>query len=234
MYNIQDVSYIGLPPSWSAALSTAGFSEEEISAIHARRQVASAANIKSGYVRSHSTVLARSLIPTPKTYSHDRVQSTLGVPNPHTQYSTARPNSPVLQNPAPRSSSLGILRTHQLSTASRATGTSTGNASPAPSPRTTSFGIRSLITVGLRGSRAPDGLSVTSSRSRSGSVNGAVGETTEQYVIVEGDEPSVDQNGDGMGDETLIEPFPFDAASVMTHQSHPGQNAQEQVSAVFG
>lgn len=197
-----DEGYIGLPPSWSAALSTAGFSEEEISAIHARRQAASAANIKSG---------------------------TLGVPNPHTQYSTARPNSPVLQNPAPRSSSLGILRTNQLSTGSRATGTSTSNASPAPSPRTTSFGIRSLIGVGLRGSRAPDGLSITSSRSRSGSVNGAVGETTEQYVIVEGDEPGVDQNGDGMGDETLIEPFPFDVASVMTHQSHPGQNAQEQL-----
>ncbi|KAL4065516.1 hypothetical protein V8B97DRAFT_1875356, partial [Scleroderma yunnanense] len=200
-----DEGYIGLPPSWSAALSNAGFSEEEITAIHARRQAASAANLKPG---------------------------TLGVPNPHTQYSSARPNSPVLQNPAPRSSSLGGLRIHQLSAqsaTSRATGAGTSNASLAPSPRATSFGVRALIGVGLRSSRAADGISLTSTRSRSGSVNGAgeaigvAGEVSEQYVMVEGNGLNAEQNGDGMGDDTLIEPFPFDAASVSTHQSHAGQ-----------
>ncbi|KAG6333865.1 hypothetical protein ID866_5228 [Astraeus odoratus] len=144
-----DEGYIGLPPSWTAALSNAGFTEEEISTIHSRRQAASAANLKNG---------------------------------------------------------------------PSATGTS-----PAPSPRTTSFGVR-LVGGGLRMSRAGDSLSVTSeSRSRSGSVNGtgevmvSVGEESEQYVMVEGDGPDA---GDGMGDETLIEPFPFDAASVSTHQNH--------------
>ena len=47
----------------------------------------------------------------------------------------------------------------------------------------------------------------------------SVGETSEQFVIV-GDESVGD--GDGMGDETLIEPFPFDAASVSTHHSQVG------------
>ena len=82
-----------------------------------------------------------------------------------------------------------------------------------------------MIGVGFRGSRIPDGVSVTSTRSRGGSVNGAgepmesVGETSEQFVIVR-DESVGD--GDGMGDETLIEPFPFDAASVSTHHSQVG------------
>ena len=47
----------------------------------------------------------------------------------------------------------------------------------------------------------------------------SVGGTSEQFVIV-GDESVGD--GDGMGGETLIEPFPFDAASVSTHHSQVG------------
>ncbi|KAL4077737.1 hypothetical protein J3A83DRAFT_1651036 [Scleroderma citrinum] len=50
-----DEGYIGLPPSWSAALSNAGFSEEEITAIHARRQAASAANLKPG-IHQHDQI----------------------------------------------------------------------------------------------------------------------------------------------------------------------------------
>ncbi|KAI6147838.1 hypothetical protein BKA82DRAFT_503981 [Pisolithus tinctorius] len=42
-------NYIGLPPSWATALSTAGFDEEEIAAIHARRKATAAAvNLKNG------------------------------------------------------------------------------------------------------------------------------------------------------------------------------------------
>ncbi|KIK25231.1 hypothetical protein PISMIDRAFT_356591 [Pisolithus microcarpus 441] len=45
-----DEGYIGLPPSWATALSSAGFGDEEIAAIHARRKAAAAANLKNGYV----------------------------------------------------------------------------------------------------------------------------------------------------------------------------------------
>lgn len=48
---------------------------------------------------------------------------------------------------------------------------------------------------------------------------GATGEESEQYVFVDGDCP--DESGDqGMGDETLIEPYPFDTLSVSSHQTH--------------
>ncbi|KAI6167619.1 hypothetical protein EDD17DRAFT_853155 [Pisolithus thermaeus] len=43
-----DEGYIGLPPSWATSLSSAGFTEEEIAAIHARRKAAAAANLKNG------------------------------------------------------------------------------------------------------------------------------------------------------------------------------------------
>ena len=49
-----------------------------------------------------------------------------------------------------------------LSTVSR----TTSNASPAPSPHGTSFRIRNLIGAGFHGSRARDGVSVTSTHGR--------------------------------------------------------------------
>ncbi|KAF8549827.1 hypothetical protein OG21DRAFT_537748 [Imleria badia] len=89
-----DEGYIGLPPSWSSALSQVGFDDDEIAAIHARRKAA-ATSVTSG------SKLA----------------------NPHTTYSTERPPSPhaltmtlsttstsfstTLLEPAPRSTSLG-------------------------------------------------------------------------------------------------------------------------------
>ncbi|KAI6022915.1 hypothetical protein BKA83DRAFT_4270702 [Pisolithus microcarpus] len=155
----------GLP-----ALSSAGFGDEEIAAIHARRKAAAAANLKNGP----------------------------NAPGPPAQYSSARPASPVLRNPVPRSSSLARLRIDTpLTRLASAIG-----SNPSPSPRATGFG------GGLLGSRGGDGASTTSeSRSRSGS---------NPYVMVDGDVDAAE----GVGDETLIEPFPYDAASVTTHQTH--------------
>lgn len=194
-----DEGYIGLPPSWATALSTAGFDEEEIAAIHARRKAAAAANLKNGS----------------------------NAPSPHTQYSSARPASPVLRNPVPRSSSLAGLRVDPPPTLTVGTGsglTSATGSNPTPSPRTTGFGVRTLIPNGFLGSRGGDSASTASgSRSRSGSVNRAgsgAGEQSEPFVMVDG---NVDAAG-GIGDETLIEPFPYDAASTMTHQTHSAQS----------
>ncbi|KIN95172.1 hypothetical protein M404DRAFT_331637 [Pisolithus tinctorius Marx 270] len=171
---------------------TSGFDEEEIAAIYACRKAAAAAvNLKNGS----------------------------NTPSPHMQYSSARPASPVLRNPVPRSSSLAGLRVDTLPTLTVGTGSGLASATrsnPSPSPRT-GFGVRTLIPNGFLGSRGGDSASTASgSRSRSGSVNRAgceAGEQSEPFVMVDG---NVDAAG-GIGDETLIEPFPYDAACIMTH-----------------
>jgi hypothetical protein len=61
---MNDTRYGGLPPSWTTSLREAGFSEEEISAIQAKR-----INLQ----HSHSTVLTR---PSPRTTSLPRQYST--------------------------------------------------------------------------------------------------------------------------------------------------------------
>ncbi|KAF8836059.1 hypothetical protein BDN67DRAFT_364184 [Paxillus ammoniavirescens] len=90
---------------------------------------------------------------------------------------------------------------------------STAGTSPAPSPRAPSFSMKSFVS-GIKNSLTND------SASGSGGERASVaGEESEQYIFVEGDGP--DEGADqGMGDETLIEPYPFDSASVSTHQSH--------------
>ncbi|KAI6037980.1 hypothetical protein EDC04DRAFT_2070574 [Pisolithus marmoratus] len=192
-----DEGYIGLPPSWATALSTAGFSEEEIAAIHARRKAAAGTNLKNGS----------------------------NAASPHTQYSSARPASPVLRNPLPRSSSLARLRIDSPSTHSAGSGSGLASATggnPSPSPRVTGFGVRALIPGGFLGSKGGDNASTAGGNRRRNGVNCAgsgVGEESEPYVMVDGDVDAAE----GVGDETLIEPFPYDTASIITHHTHSSQ-----------
>lgn len=206
--------YIGLPPSWSAALSQVGFDEDEIAAIHSRRRAAAAA-----------------------------VTSNAKLVNPHSAYSTERPASPhtltvtppttstssstTLLRPVPRSISLRTgreaLGIHPPSMYSVATSTgggpsTTGGLSPAPSPRAPSFSMKSLVS-GIKSSMTSDSASTKEGVSGSRGREGATGEESEHYVFVHGDGP--DESGDqGMGGETLIEPYPFDTSSVSSYQSH--------------
>lgn len=71
---------------------------------------------------------------------------------------------------------------------------------------------------GIKNSLVSDSASAKGVGS-SGGGERATGEESEQYVFVEGDGP--DEGGDqGMGDETFIEPYPFDTSSVSSHQTH--------------
>lgn len=195
--------YIGLPPSWSAALSQVGFDEDEIAAIHARRRAA-------------ATGLA----------------SNTKLANPHTTYSTERPPSPhalappsisstAVLEPAPRSTSLGkrrdALTIHPPSVYSVATSAT----SLAPSPKAPSFSMKSLVS-GIKHSLTSDSASmkdgVGSSRGE-----GAAGEESEQYVFVDGDSEGVDQV---TGDESWIEPYPYDTSSVSSHHTHTSRTRQ--------
>ncbi|KAI6147836.1 hypothetical protein BKA82DRAFT_4355023 [Pisolithus tinctorius] len=180
-----DERYTGLPPSWTTALSTAGFDEEEIAAIHARRKAATAAvNVKNGS----------------------------NAPSPHTQYSSARPASPT---PPP---------TLTIGTGSGLTSATGSNRTP--SPRTTGFGVRTLIPNGFLGSRGGDSASTASgNRSRSGSVNRAdlgLGSSQSHLSWWTG---AVDAAG-GIEDESLIEQFPYDTTprgpQVQRSQSETG------------
>ena len=193
--------YIGLPPSWSAALSQVGFDEDEIAAIHARRRAA-ATGLASN-TKLHTT------------YSTERP--------PSPRASTATPPSTTLLEPLPRSTSLGKRRDnltiHPPSIYSVATSTAAPTSS-APSPRTPSFLMKSLVS-GIKHSLTSDSASV------GGSSRGepAAGEESEQYVFVDGDGPDP-EGGDAMGDETLIEPYPYDTSSVSSHQTHTSRIRQ--------
>ncbi|KAH0834100.1 hypothetical protein J3R83DRAFT_11388 [Lanmaoa asiatica] len=197
-----DEGYIGLPPSWSAALSQAGFDEDEIAAIHARRRAA-ATSITT------NTKLA-------DTHTTERSAS----PHASTVTPPAIPTSTLL-HPLPRSTSLGkrrdVPRIHPPSMYSVGGGppSMTGGASPAPSPRAPSFSMKSFVS-GIKDSLTSDSASTK---------EGATGEESEQYVFVNGDDP--DESGDqGMGDETFIEPYPFDTSSVSSHQTHSSRGQQ--------
>ncbi|KAF8176289.1 hypothetical protein BJ912DRAFT_701030 [Pholiota molesta] len=81
-----DEGYIGIPPSWSTSLATAGFTEEEIAAIQARR----AAGIRSP--------------PDLRYLYNERPQSPAGMAFPFPATSSAA--VPILAHPLPRSTSL--------------------------------------------------------------------------------------------------------------------------------
>jgi hypothetical protein len=206
--------YIGLPPSWSAALSQVGFDEDEIAAIHARRRAA-------------ATGLA----------------SNSKAANPHTTYSTERPASPhaltpststssstTLLEPAPRSTSLGkrrdALAIHPPSAYSVPT-SATGRTSPAPSPMTPSFSMKSLVS-GIKHSLTSDSASMK--EGVGGSSRGEV-EESEQYVFVDGDSEGGDQV---MVDETFIESYHYDTSSISSHQTHTSRIRQMSQVIAFG
>jgi hypothetical protein len=93
-----DEGYVGLPPSWSTSLASAGFTEEEIAAIHARRTLRSVAmpeNLKYLYNERPSS-------PSTATGGANGGSGA--------QYAnTQGPSVPVLANPLPRSTSLHRL-----------------------------------------------------------------------------------------------------------------------------
>ena len=185
-------SYIGLPPSWSNALSQVGFSEDEIATIHARRRAA--ANLVN-----------------PRTPD-----------SPHTPNTSApSSSSSTLLDPVPRSTSLGKVR--DALTISPPSTYSTATSTIVHSPRTPSFLVKSFVN-GIKNSLSSDAASTKEdfgdSRSRD-----ETGEEVEQYVFVDGHGP--DEAGDqGMCDETLIEPYPFDSSSISSHHMHTSRVRQ--------
>lgn len=208
--------YIGLPPSWSAALSQVGFSEDEIALIHARRRAAiTGLPSNTDLAKSHST----------HSYSTERPASpqlTVTPPNTSTSIST----SSTLLEPVPRSTSLGKGRNAQpTSIYSIATSTTTG-PSPAPSPKAPSFSMKSLVS-GIKNSLTSDSANAKdvfgSMRSE-----GAAGEESEQYILVDGD--GLEEGGD----QTLIEPYPFDSSSISSHHTHSSRTRQMSQVIVLG
>lgn len=203
--------YIGLPPSWSATLSQVGFGEDEIAAIHARRRAAATCLASSTNLANQHT-----------TYSASPHALTVTPSN-----TSSASSSTTLLEPVPRSTSLGkgrdALTIHPTSMYSVATST-TGGLTPAPSPRAPSFSMKSFVS-GIKNSLTSDSASTKEDVGSSRRSEGAVGEESEQFVIVDGDGP--DEGGDqGMGDETLIEPYPFDSSSVSSHHTHTSRIRQ--------
>ncbi|KAH8822115.1 hypothetical protein DL96DRAFT_342922 [Flagelloscypha sp. PMI_526] len=98
-----DEGYTGLPPSWTARLTAAGFTEEEILSIQARRKspgptVPLPHGSRSGSPAPSLPQMPPSLPPSRPSTSPTSVSSPILV-NPRT-------NSPILANPNPRASSL--------------------------------------------------------------------------------------------------------------------------------
>ena len=195
--------YIGLPPSWHTALSQVGFDEDEIAAIHSRRRAA-----VTGTASNPTTPV----IPFPS--------SSTGLPT------TSIPSSTILLEPVPRSTSLrkgrDALTIHPPSMYSIATstggGSTIGRTSPVPSARAPSFSMKSFVS-GIKNSLTSDTASTREGIGGSGADEGATGEESEQYVFVNGDGPEEGEN-QGMGNETMIEPYHYDTASVSSHHTH--------------
>lgn len=217
--------YIGLPPSWSAALAQVGFDEEEIATIYARRRAAATAIISNTKPVNSNTAYSTKRSASPRALTV-------------TPSTPSASSSTTLLEPALRSTSLArgreALSIHPPSMYSVATSTgggppsSTRGTSPAPSPRASSFSMK-LFVSDIKNSLANDSASTKEGVGGSRGGERATGEESEQYVFVDGDGP--DEGGDqGMGDETLIEPYPFDTSSTSSHQTHTSRMSQVIVS----
>lgn len=79
---------------------------------------------------------------------------------------------------------------------------------------------------GIKNSLASDSASTNQADSEG---EGPAGEESEQFVIVDGHEGGHQV----MGDETLIEPYPYDTSSVSSHQTHASSSRIRQMSQVI-
>ncbi|CAA7262091.1 unnamed protein product [Cyclocybe aegerita] len=124
-----DEGYMGIPPSWSTSLAAAGFTEDEIAAIQARRAAGSRSPPDLRYLyseRPNSPAVAvgggfpfptTNTAPPPFSSMAPPMQQSHSLPNPqlHPQGSPSLtsafspPGVPVLTHPTPRSTSLHRL-----------------------------------------------------------------------------------------------------------------------------
>lgn len=198
--------YIGLPPSWSSALSQVGFNEDEIAAIHARRLAAATGMAPNTNLPNPHTNNLAELPPPPHV-------SAVSPPT------TSTLSSSVLLAPVPRSTSLrkgrDALTIHPPSVYSVATSSGPpsiiGRTSPAPSPKAPSFSMKSFVS-GLKNSLTSDSVSMKEGVGSSRRGEDAMSVESEQYVFVDGEQ--------GMGDEPITELYPYDTASISSHHTH--------------
>ncbi|KAN0079874.1 hypothetical protein V8E55_009440, partial [Tylopilus felleus] len=201
-----DEGYIGLPPSWSSALSQVGFNEDEIAAIHARRLAAATGMAPNTNLPNPHTNNLAELPPPPHV-------SAVSPPT------TSTLSSSVLLAPVPRSTSLrkgrDALTIHPPSVYSVATSSGPpsiiGRTSPAPSPKAPSFSMKSFVS-GLKNSLTSDSVSMKEGVGSSRRGEDAMSVESEQYVFVDGEQ--------GMGDEPITELYPYDTASISSHHTH--------------
>ncbi|KAH9476995.1 Serine/threonine-protein kinase pakC [Psilocybe cubensis] len=154
-----DEGFVGLPPSWSTSLAAAGFTEEEIAAIQARRAagVRSPANLQYLYNERPQSPAAAAFPSHPQASSSS---------------SSTTPNAtvPIIANPTPRTTSLPRLIPLVASASAPPSSSSAASGSAAgPSSSTASTASAATTTVaGLPSSASTPSLSAPSSSSAAG------------------------------------------------------------------